>query len=419
MYALVDGNNFYVSCERIFQPRLEKRPVVVLSNNDGCIIARSNEAKALGIPMGGPFHEWRAVLKKENGAWFSANFPLYGDISHRMVSCLRTFTTHLEVYSIDEVFLDLGEYAHKELPKLGRDVPLLVQKWLGLPVSIGIAPTKTLSKLANRIAKKSPGHEGVFCGLSAEDFDSYLTKIPCDDLWGIGYRLAKRLSMEGIKNAREYKYEDRKKIRKLLSVTGERTQQELWGVPCITFEEMAPPKKQILSSRSFGKKVTSYDEVSEALASYVSRAAEKLRREKLLTRVLIIFITTNRFATRDLQYRNSSLISLPVPTADTGVLISYALHALKDIYRKGYHYHKAGVLLQELSSEHTLQEHLFESSYSEKQKMLQKACDRINHLYGSRTIYHGALGKHAAWAMKSAYRSPSYTTSWKDLLVVL
>jgi DNA polymerase V len=368
--------------------------------------------------MGAPFHAWRAVLKKENGAWFSANFPLYGDISQRMVSCLRTFTSHLEVYSIDEVFLDLGEYDHKELPKLASDIPPLIQKWLGLPVSIGIAPTKTLSKLANRIAKKSPEKKGVYCALSHEDCDSYLATIPCDDLWGIGYRLAKRLSMEGIRNAREYKYEDRKKIRKLLSVTGERTQQELWGVPCITFEEMAPPKKQILSSRSFGKKITSYDEISEALASYVSRAAEKLRREKLLTKVLIIFITTNRFATRDLQYRNSALISLPVATADTGVLISHALRALKDIYRKGYCYHKAGVLLQELSSEHISQGHLFEDSYSKKQKNLQKACDTINHLYGSKTLYHGALGKNTAWAMKSAYRSPSYTTSWKDLLVV-
>jgi DNA polymerase V len=418
MYALVDGNNFYVSCERVFQPKLEGRPVVVLSNNDGCIIARSDEAKALGVPMGAPFHEWERVLKKSRGAWFSANFPLYGDMSRRMVECLRRFSSRLEVYSIDETFLDLSEFSEKELSDLGREIPPYVKKHIGIPVSSGIGPSKTLAKLANRIAKKNPGCENSFCGRSHRDFEFYLSELPCDDIWGIGHRLARRLSVHGIRDARAVKYASPDLVRKLLSVVGARTQQELWGIPCLSFEEINPPRKQILSSRSFGRKVASCEELSEALASYVTRAAEKLRAEKQLARVLVVFISTNRFSTRELQYRSSALVSLSVPTADTGVLITHALSALKSIYRHGYRYHKAGVLLQELTSENILQGDFFSPQYSKAARTLQTTIDHINFEYGSGTIRHGALGSKGTWKMKSRYRSPAYTTRWDQLVRV-
>lgn len=418
MYALIDGNNFYVSCERVFQPRLEGRPVVVLSNNDGCIIARSNEAKKLGIPMGAPFHQWEKILKKENGAWFSANFPLYGDMSRRMVECLRTFASHLEVYSIDEMFLDLEECAPQELSRLALDIPPMIKKWLGIPVSVGVAPTKTLAKLANKIAKKNPQYNNAFCGLTSSEFDPHLKDLPCSEIWGIGNRLSKRLSQRGIHTAKAFKYEDPERIRKLLSITGARTQQELWGSPCLSFEEINPPKKQILSSKSFGKKVSTIEEISEALASYVSRAGEKLRNEKLLTKVIIIFITTNRFSSHDLQYSNSALISLPMPTADTGELIHYALEGLKRIYRNGFNYHKAGVLLQELSSEKCTQFHFFENEYNLKQRALQVAIDKINKGAGNKAVFHAAEGTINKWRMKSNFRSPSYTTRWDQILKV-
>ncbi|HMO18440.1 MAG TPA: Y-family DNA polymerase [Oligoflexia bacterium] len=418
MYALVDGNNFYVSCERVFQPKLENRPVVVLSNNDGCVIARSNESKALGIPMGAPFYEWEQVLKKNHGAWFSANFPLYGDMSRRMVECLRKFSSHLEVYSIDETFLDLSDLSNSELSGIGREIPPYVKKHTGLPVSVGIGATKTLSKLANRIAKKNPDYESSFCGLSHQDFEFHLSNLPCDDIWGIGYRLARRLSLHGIKDAYTFKFAPTDLVRKLLSVVGARTQQELWGISCISFEEINPPKKQILCSRSFGKKVSSYDELSQAVASYVTRAAEKLRREKQVARILIVFISTNRFSSRDPQYRNSSLVSLSVPTADTGELIARALSGLKSIYRPLYRYHKAGVLLQDLSPENIIQEHFFSPLYSEESRNLQKIIDGINFEYGSGTIRHAALGTKGTWKMKSDHRSPAYTTRWDQLLMV-
>jgi DNA polymerase V len=416
MYALVDGNNFYVSCERVFQPGLDGKPVVVLSNNDGCIIARSDEAKALGIPMGAPFHQWQGVLKKYRGAWFSANFPLYGDMSRRMNECLRRFSSHLELYSIDETFLDLSGFSEKELSDLGKEIPPYVKKHIGIPVSVGAGPSKTLAKLANRIAKKIPGYQGSFCGPGHGDFEFYLDNLPCDDIWGIGYRLAKRLSLNGIRDARAFKYASPDFVRKLISVTGARTQQELWGIPCLSFEEINPPRKQILCSRSFGRKVTSPEELSEAIASYVTRAAEKLRSEKQLAGKLMVFVTTNRFSTRDLQYRSSAPVSLTVPTADTGDLITHALSALRSIYRPGYRYHKAGVLLHELIPENMLQGHLFSPLYSATSENLQRTIDRINFEYGSGTVRHAALGNKGTWKMKSAYRSPAYTTRWDQLL---
>jgi DNA polymerase V len=345
--ALVDCNNFYASCERVFQPELRNQAVVVLSNNDGCVIARSNEAKALGIKMGEPWHLLRARIDARTLRMRSSNYTLYGDMSARVMHVLAGFTPDLEFYSIDEAFLDLGGFEHR-LDAHGRELRERVLQWTGIPVSVGIASTKTLAKVANHRAKKDQKHGGVCVLLDEAEIHDVLARLDLTDIWGIGGRLARRLLDIGITTPLALKQTDARFIRERFSVTLERTVRELQGIPCIALEEAPPDKKTIMASRSFGKLVTARREMEEAVASYAARAAEKMRRQSLAAGRLMVFVQTNPFRPQDPQYAREQTVQLPVASADTGKITSAAERGLNAIWRDGYHYKKAGVMLLDL-----------------------------------------------------------------------
>jgi DNA polymerase V len=332
--ALVDCNNFYVSCERVFQPELRGRPVVVLSNNDGCVIARSNEAKALGIAMGAPWHLHRARFAAAGVVVRSSNYMLYGDMSGRVMSVLSGFTPDLEIYSIDEAFLGMGGFG-VHLESHARALRAAVLQWTGIPVSIGIAPTKTLAKVANRFAKKDLEREGVLLLLDDAAQDAALARMELTDLWGIAGRLAARLSALGIATPLDLKRGDARLLRERLGVVTARLALELRGVPCLDLEREISDRKSIMASRSFGRPVTALPELREAVAAYTARAAEKLRRQHLATAHLVVFIETNRFKAEDAQHYAARPVRLPVATSDSGKLIGAALAGLASIWRDG------------------------------------------------------------------------------------
>ncbi|EEF26393.1 uv inducible DNA polymerase umuc / mucb, putative [Ricinus communis] len=341
--ALVDVNNFYVSCERVFNPKLRNRPVVVLSNNDGCAVARSNEVKALGVPMGAPWFKFKDLAKQHGIIAYSSNYALYADMSNRVMSILRQFSPNQEVYSIDECFLDLTGFARRDLVVYGQDIRKRILQWTGLPVCVGIASTKTLAKLANHCAKKRPEYHGVcnFNSLSPAALDEILDSIEVGEIWGVGRRLAPRLQQLGFHTVLDLKRADPETLRQQFSVVMEKTIRELNGTVCIELEEINPPKKQILSSRSFGVPVTDIDGLSESISLYVSRAAEKLRRQHSYAGSIYVYIRTSPFKKHDRQYSNGMTVPLPSPTDNTTKLVSVALWALKQLYRPGYHYAKA------------------------------------------------------------------------------
>lgn len=422
MFALVDGNNFFVSCERVFQPHLEGIPVVVLSNNDGCIIARSQEVKAMGIPMGAPFYRFKQQLLKAGGRFFSANFALYGDMSKRMVAVLNEYSRGVEVYSIDESFCDLSHLAPNQLEESAYDIKEAIAQQLGLPVCVGIAPTKTLAKLANELAKKNPDMAGV-CALSTPTLiKRALKQVDVADIWGIGRRLAIRLNDMGIYTAAALAESDPKFMRQRFSVVMERMILELRGQSCLEIENIAPAKKQIIASRSFGKKVTTLDGLQEAVATYVSRGAEKLRKQNHVCSVMGVYIRTSPFSGYNNQYRGSQMVNLANPTAHTGNLIQAALKGLEDIYRDGYAYHKAGVVLMGLQAKKQVQASLFDDGLSafddQKTDALMGAMDGLNQRYGKRLVRFGATGTKADWMMRAGYRSMPYSTSFPPLLTV-
>mgnify|MGYP006268876305 CR=1 FL=1 len=415
MYALVDGNNFFVSCERVFNPRLWGKPVVVLSNNDGCVVARSNEAKALGIPMGAPFHEWRSVLVKNGGTWRSGNFPLYGDMSARMVKCLEGFCPAVEVYSIDEAFCDL-QHMPTDLETLGQTMRDCILQWTGLPISVGIAPTKTLAKLANKIAKQQ---NGVFL-IHEHNRVAVLKHIPLADVWGIGGRTAEKLKCMGLRTAYDLTIADARRIRKELTVVGARMVLELQGISCLPLALLQDPKKQIIASRSFGAKQTALPPLQEAVAFYATRAAEKLRQEGQLCQSLSVFVRTNRFSQRDAPYRAARLMLLPEATDDTCTLIRYAQQALQEVYRPGYRYHKAGVVLGDMVHPADLQPTLScreadKQAQRQRRATLMHTIDTLNQQLGGRLVTSAAAGTQRPWQMRTAHRSPRYTTCWAEL----
>ena len=348
VYALVDCNNFYASCERVFRPDLRGKPIVVLSNNDGNIIARSKEAKALGIAMGEPYFKAKPLLKKYNVQVFSSNYTLYGDMSRRVMDVLQQVEPDLEIYSIDEAFISLPGGKCFNRIRRGRYIRAVVQQYTGIPVSIGFASTKTLAKLANRIAKKESLHKGVFDLTDHDDIDKLLATIKVEDIWGIGRQHTKKLNTQKIVTARDLKYADDGWIRKHLTVTGLRTVWELRGIPCVSLDKAPAPKKGIITSKSFGRPVTSIKELSEAVTTYISRAAEKLRSQHSIASSVSVFIATNRFKPEKPQYSNSLMLSLPGPTSSTPILIRQALRCLRKIYKPGYEYKKAGVMLTEI-----------------------------------------------------------------------
>ena len=418
IFALADANNFYVSCERVFRPSLEGRPVVVLSNNDGCIIARSDEAKALGFAMGDPYHLNRDKLTRQGVAVFSSNYALYGDMSRRVMDTLGTFTPEIEVYSIDEAFLNLAGFERRGLTEYARLIRATVRRDTGIPVSIGIGPTKTLAKIANHLAKAQPQTGGVF-DLTEEDVDTALAGIEIREVWGVGPRWAKWLEEQGITTALDLKRADPKAIRRKMTVVGERLVYELNGRSCLPLELVAPPRQGLTVSRSFGQTLTRLGPIKEALVQFVGRAAEKLRRQQLMAAQVLVFVTTNRFSSTQPFYANSATVTLPYPTDFTPDLVEAAMQLLEKLYRPGFHYQKCGVMLLDLSPVMRVQADLFDTRDRSREAWLMRALDALNTDYGARTVRIGNTGgSRPAWAMRQAFRSPRYTTNWKELPVV-
>jgi DNA polymerase V len=411
--ALADCNNFYATCEAAFQPKLKSLAVVVLSNNDGCVVARSPAAKALGIRMGEPFFKIRHLVERHQVQVFSSNYSLYGDMSQRVMLALSQFTPEIEIYSIDEAFLDLSGFERQDLAEYGQRIRDLVRQWTNISVSIGVAPTKTLAKVANRIAKKSGS--GV-CNLAQLDIDDVLNALDVEEIWGIGRRYAKSLRSHGIETALQLREADLVWAKQKYSVVMQRTILELRGNSCLPITLAPPARQSIMVSRSFGRPVTELPELKEAIATHLSRAAEKLRLYHLVANVLQVFAHTSRF--RENSYSNGVTLTLSIATQDTAELLFYALRGAESIYRPGYAFTKAGVLLLELQPESLVQGHLFEHRDQERSQLLMQTIDQINRQFGARTIQFAAAGLKKGWGMKQGQRSPRWTTCWEELLVV-
>lgn len=416
--ALIDVNNFYVSCERVFNPKLIDKPVVVLSNNDGCAVARSQEAKDLGIEMGQPWFKFRNLVRKNNVQIYSSNYTLYDNMSKRVMSILGTFSPNKEVYSIDECFLDLTGFPN--LSDYGQDIRHKVRQWVGLPVSIGIGSTKTLAKLANHIAKKNAEFDGV-CDLGSftpAKLDEWFSRIEVGEIWGIGRKLAPRLNAMGIRTALDLKCAPASILRDSYTVIMEKMIRELNGTPCIELEEVSPPKKEIISSRSFGVKVKDLTSLEEAVSLYTSTAAEKMRRQGSYAGSITVFINTSRFNEPSKNYSNAFTASLSPQTASTIVLTKAAIFGLRKIYRRGYEYQKTGVVLNGLVDNETRQSDLFGLSPINKKSKVMDVLDAVNDRMGKGTIRLASEGITKSWMMKRGNKSQNYTTDWDELLCV-
>ena len=414
--ALVDGNNFYVSCERVFNPALERRPVVVLSNNDGCVVSRSNEAKALGIRMGVPFFEIRNFVKSHGLIWLSSNYALYGDMSARMMALLGEFAPHQEIYSIDECFLDFTGMPGK-VSDHGRAIRCRVRQYLGITTCTGIGKSKTLAKLANHVAKTHRQYQGVFDWeeLSLSEQDALMDTLDVGEIWGIGRRLAPQLQAMRIRSVLDMKRANTTLMRKRFNVLLQRTVAELNGESCMSLDDVAERKSQILASRSFGRPVTTLQELREAASSHIIRAAERLRAQQSSCSQVTMFMHTNRFRSDDAQYNPAILVPLTVATDDTRRLIAAAMSGLESIYRPGFRYKKIGVMLTGLQAAHAIQKDLFCATEQPRAKRLMTTMDRINRIYGMNTATFACAGISQPWRMQTAQKSPRYTTSWNEL----
>lgn len=410
-FALVDCNNFYASCERAFQPRLNGKPLVVLSNNDGCVIARSEEAKALGIGMGVPFHQVRDQLRRQGVAVFSSNYALYADMSLRVVAALRSFSPRVEVYSIDEAFLDFGGLGDPVIQ--ARALRAMVRQWTGLPVSIGIAPTKTLAKAANRLAKREPDRGGVCALLTLADQAAALAGMKAVQVWGVGGRWAAKLEALGVRTALDLRDYNDRRIRQRFGVVLQRIVLELRGVSCLSLQDIVQPSRTIMTSRSFGRPTESAQDISEAASAFAARAAEKLRRQGLTAGGMSVFLHTSPYAPA--QHHPSRFVRLPAPTADTVTLVGKARAAARDLMKAGIRYQKAGILLLDLVPADQAQGGLFQP-VDERTGRLTAVMDRINHAQGSGAVRLAACGgPEPAWRGRSDFRSPRYTTRWEDI----
>ena len=413
-FALVDGNNFYVSCERAFNPGLEGRPVVVLSNNDGCAVARSNEAKALGIGMGQPWYQCRELARAHGIVALSSNYTLYADMSQRMMAILGGFAPRIEVYSIDEAFLDVSALPG-DLTAQGQRMRAQVRQWIGIPTCVGIGPTKTLAKLANHIAKMRPAWAGV-CDLTAQacgEMDALMDSIAVGEVWGIGARLAGHLQAQGITTVRALRDLDPGLARRRHSVVLERTVLELRGMSCLPLEPTAAPKQNIICSRSFGQPVTTLDELRQAIVTYASRAAEKLRRQQGAAQAIEVFIQSSRF--KSPFYGPCVRIGLANPSDDSRVLVKAALQGLERIYRPGWAYVKAGVELQAIQPRDSGWTADLLAAPDPRSAPLMRALDAINARMGAGTLRLAGAGRDPAWAMNRGRLSPAYTTRLGEL----
>jgi DNA polymerase V len=411
IFALVDCNNFYASCERAFNPRLEGRPVVVLSNNDGCVVARSNEAKALGIGMGVPAFEAEKVIEENNVEVFSSNYALYADMSGRVMKTLSTFTPDMEVYSIDEAFLNLAGF-NGSLTDYGTKICRTVKKWTGIPVTVGIARTKTLAKIANRIAKKSGRADGVEDLTDTASLNGILAGTPVEKIWTVGIKTTIKLKRAGIETAFHLQRADINWIRQKFGVVGLRTVYELRGMSCYPLEQNPPVKKSIAVSRSFGKPIESIEGLKEAIATYCSRAGEKLRQHGLAAGLMTVYVTTSRFIKN--KYFNAHTIDFPVATSDTKELIGGALSCIDRLYRRGFLFKKAGIVLSGLVSEERIQGNLFDTVDRAKSRRLMQVIDAVNTRLNC-PLRWAAEGVNQPWKVKFNRRSYRYTTRWDEL----
>lgn len=421
VFALVDCNNFFASCERAFNPKIRNKPVVVLSNNDGCIVARSNEAKKLKIPMGVPLFKVKDLIEAHNVNLFSANFSLYGDMSNRVMQTLREFVADIEIYSIDEAFLELTNAKIDDLSSYAQKIRKQVQRNTNIPISVGIAQTKTLAKLANHIAKKNPEFNGV-CDLtkySQKELDQMFSKIDVSEIWGIGWNLSEFLHKNGVYNVLQLKNSNTMWVKKNMHVTGLRTVTELNGTACVDLDNHPHVAKSIISSRSFGTPVTNIKELKESVSEYISGASEKLRRKNMAANFVTVFIITNRHRADQKQYRASYTVSLNEASFYTPDLIEAGMKAVDQIFKPGYNYKKSLVLLSGLVPVDAIQANMFQTEdKTNKGKQVMLALDKINKSWGGGTVKYASSGFKQKWKAKQEKRSPRYTTSWDELLHV-
>jgi len=417
--ALVDCNNFYVSCERVFQPKLEGKPVVVLSNNDGCVVSRSQEVKDLGLKMAVPWYQMKDMAKRHSIIAFSSNYSLYADLSNRVMSLLAQFSPDQEVYSIDESFLDFTGIP-TDHTQYAQQIRETIRRCVGIPVCVGIAPSKTLSKLANHVAKKNPRFGSVcdFNALTEKELNDLFATIDVREVWGVGRRSTGSLNEMGIHSVLDLKRASAKRLREKFSVVQERIVEELNGVACLELDDVVPDKQQIICSRSFGTLTSLLPDLEQAVVAYATRAAEKLRQQHSLAGGIQVYIRTNPHKERDPQYQQSVLMPLPEPTDDTRLLCHAALHGLRRIYRADYAYQKAGVMLTGIIPASAKPRTLFDNEDAQqKSHALMRTLDRINRSMGSGTIKLLGEGVDTSWAMRRTNVSKRYTTEWNELAV--
>ena len=415
MYALADCNNFFASCERVFRPDLQGKPVIVLSSNDGCAIARSNEAKALGIKMGAPFFKIKSLVEKHGVAVFSGNMALYGDMSQRVRWVLEEYAPAVEVYSIDEAFLDLRGMTDIDFDAYAKEISARCWKMTSIPVSVGIAPTKTLAKIASKLCKQYPKLRGGCYMHRPQDIEKVLRKYPIEDVWGIGRKSAVKLQTMYIKTAYEFTRLPENAVRKMMGITGVRTWKELRGIPCIEFEEGFEAKQSICVSRSFSSEIYDMKELQEQIANFASTMAEKLRKQHSVTGEIAVFAYTNRFKENLPQTHSSALVTFSTPTAEQRTIVAKAVAAAEELFRKGYGYKKAGVVATDIMDESDMVGSLFEDTEAlAKEHKITSALDAINSAFGDGTVRLAVQGSGRI-KTTSEKQSPHYTTRWKDI----
>lgn len=417
MIALVDCNNFYASCERVFRPDLQGKPVVVLSNNDGCVIARSEEVKRLGIEMGTPYYQIEKLVGTYGIAVFSSNYTLYGDMSARVMAVLRDFVEEMEVYSIDEAFLNLSGYERLNLKSYAKTIVDTVRQNTGIPVSMGIAGTKTLAKIASKFAKKYKRYQGVCIIATEEQRVKALKLVDVGEVWGIGHRYKRKLNQQQVMTAYDFTCLPESWVRRQMTVEGVRTWRELQGMPCLGME-LAVAKKSICTSRAFGTLITEYAVLSEAVAEFTANCARKLREQHTVAGAITVFIHTNPFRENSVQYSSSRTARLEVPANNSGELIRTALNVLKEIFAPGYELKKAGVIVSQIYPANEVQGNLFYSRDFNRLRMADTVMDRINHAFGKNTLKLAAQGFNTKWRLNNRYLSRRFTTDWNELLEI-
>jgi len=418
MYALVDCNNFYVSCERVFQPQFNNVPVIVLSNNDGCAVARSEEAKALGIEMGAPLHFIHDVVDKHGVKVFSSNYTLYGDMSRRVYSIYNDYSAHIENYSIDECFLSLGHMPFHSLNRIAVSLRCRIMQWTGIPVSVGLAKTKTLAKLANRYAKKKFRDVGIYSLDTEEKETAVLKWCEIGDVWGIGPQYAKKLREMGIHTAYDFTQLPEEWTRKNMTVVGQRMYNELRGFPCIKFEEGTPAKKNICTSHQFGSLITDKEKIKQAVANHAVKCARKLRRQNSCAGTIQVFLLTNEYRKQDRQFAKHISIKIPSPTNHTNLLLYYAMKGVDMLYKSGYNFHKAGVIAEDLVPSSEVQTAIWDSENKLKNAKVMKALDSVNAQMGDNAVRFARQAGGTEWKLRTEYISKRFTTRLEDIVKI-